>query len=485
MSVKKRSPRRSSSTRNPHGWKRRWVHESVEGRNEIEDLSELYKEFIRSSYTEKEAVGYLLRILDQRDFVDLSDEIPEKIPPGTGYYMVNRGSQIIVGVAGKMPPSEGFNIVASHLDSPRLDLKPLPVVGDQDTGLGMLRTHYFGGIKKYQWVNIPLALHGRVVRRDGEIIDLGPEDETTFVIPDLMVHLYGKTQANRKLKDGIRGEELVALASSGSLPDEDGCTRDPVVLDILENLYEKFGIVEEDLISSDLCLVPDYEPRDIGFDRGLIGSYGHDNKVSVFISTFPLIRMIEEGLVPDRWCFALNLDKEEVGSEGATGAKSSFLEDSVYGMMEAGKCGCRRRDMIRAFGRSYAISLDVKSARNPLFKGVQDTTNSARLGCGITITKYTGSRGKKGANDASAEMVGEIRRLFNRENIIWQMQETGKVDQGGGGTVAKFLASRNMDVIDNGVPLLSMHSPFEILSKADLWMSFKAIGVFYKEFRNP
>ena len=475
--------KRDKADKNPHGWKRRWVHESVEDNEGIADFASGYMDFLNTSRTEREAVEYFESLLLAHGFRDLSRDPTPTLEPGCGFYMVNRGREMIVGVAGEESPENGFNVIATHLDSPRLDLKPLPLDGDPDTGLGLLRTHYYGGIKKYQWVNIPLSLRGRVVKGDGEIIDLGRLDDSIFTIPDLLVHLYKKTQAKRKLSDGIRGEELVALTYSGKLADEDQ-RRSPVVGQVLDHLHERYGIVEEDLISSDLCLVPAYEPREVGLDRGLLGAYGHDNRVSAFTSNIPLVDMVDEGKIPRKWCFTLNLDKEEIGSEGQTGAKSAFLEKSAYNMLEAGDGTTRRRDLIRSFGRSYAISLDVKSARNPLFKGVQDSTNSARLGCGITITKYTGSGGKRGANDASAEMSGEIRRLYNSGDIVWQMQETGKVDQGGGGTVAKFLATRNMDVIDNGIPLLSMHSPFEIISKTDLWMVYKAMGKFLGDFRS-
>lgn len=470
--------------KDPFSWNRKWTVQEMKGSPEIEKISRRYMKALNAGRTERETVSYWKGILDKAGYIDISD-VPDSPPvAGQGFYYINRGKQMIVGVVGEAPLQNGMNIIATHLDSPRLDLKPRPVDGDSDTGLGILRTHYYGGIKKYHWVNIPLSLHGLIVKESGEIVNVRIGDrknDPVFVIPDLLPHLYRKTQGRRKLPDGIQGEELVALTGSGSIP-EDEDERPRVVMDVLRTLRRRFGVVEEDLISSELCLIPSWKPRELGLDKGMIVAYGQDNKVSCFCANEALLGLTNNKKAPSRWSMALHFDKEEIGSDGSTGAKSEFFELAVYRLLEWTGAKGKRSELNRTLGSSFAVSLDVKAGVNPIFKGVQDTHNSARLGAGITITKYTGKGGKSMANDASAEMVSAIRMLYNREGIIWQMQETGKVDQGGGGTVAKFLASRNMDVIDNGVPLLSMHSPYEVSSKGDVAMTVRALSVFVEKF---
>ncbi|MGA1822493.1 MAG: aminopeptidase [Thermoplasmatota archaeon] len=470
--------------KDPHSWIRRWSAQEMKGSPDIERISKRYMRSLDRGRTEREAVVYWKEIFDSAGYVDISN-IPDSPPvEGQGFYLINRGKQMMVGVVGKAPIRDGLNIIATHLDSPRLDLKPRPVDGDPDTGLGLLRTHYYGGIKKYHWVNIPLSLHGVIVKESGEIVNVRIGDrknDPVFVIPDLLPHLYGKTQGKRKLQDGILGEELVALTGTGSIPD-DADDKPSIVMDILRTLRRRYGVIEEDLISSELCLIPSWKPRELGLDRGMIAAYGQDNKVSCFCANEAILGITAAEKIPARWSMTLHFDKEEIGSDGSTGAKSEFLELALYRLLEWTGARGRRSEMNRTLSSSFAVSLDVKSGVNPIFKGVQDSHNSARLGAGITITKYTGKGGKSAANDASAEMVSAIRRLYNREGIVWQMQETGKVDQGGGGTVAKFLASRNMDVIDNGVPLLSMHSPYEVSSKSDIAMTVKAMSVFMEKF---
>lgn len=472
--VEKKKVRKKKA--DPNLWKRRWIYAEKPPSEEIEEISVRYKDHLSRAYTERETVDYWKEELKDRGFKDL--ERSRTLKPGDGFYLVNRGSSILVGIVGKKPLTEGANIVVSHVDSPRLDLKPRPVEADKDTGIGLLRTHYYGGIKKYHWVNIPLALKGRIFREDGTSIDvdIGTKDEDpVFLIPDLLPHLSKKAQNSRKLTDGIRGEELRVLLTSGDHADDED-----LVLNVIGTLKEKFDICEEDLISSDLCLVPAFKPRDIGLDRGLIGAYGHDNRVSSFAANNALLSLKNERGSPDRWCLSYCFDKEEIGSDGPTGAKSSFVELSFYQMLEMSGGSGSGRDLRRSMSRSFVLSADVKSGMNPNYRSVQDPNNSARLGAGITITKYTGKGGKSGANDASAEMVSSIRRLYNKHEIIWQMQETGRVDMGGGGTVAKFMAERNMDVLDTGIPLLSMHSPYEILAKTDLYMANRAFGEFFR-----
>jgi len=479
--VKKKVSRKA---KNPYSWKRSWAAEKRTDPMSIKRISELYMEFLDKAKTEREAVEYWEEKLLESGFIDITEGTKKGPKPGRGFYLINREKQIFAGIVGSREILDGLNIVLSHLDAPRIDLKPVPLDGDRDTGLGIIRTHYYGGIKKYHWVNIPLALHGRVVRGDGSTIDIKVgEDETepVFLIPDLEPHLSGKVQNGRKLSEGIKGEEMLVLAGSGSIPDDED-ERAGIVEEVLRLLHSGFGINEEDLISSDIALVPAWRAREIGLDKGLIGAYGHDNRVSSFCAMQALLDLVKQKTMPARWVLASNFDREEIGSEGNTGARSQSFEMSIYEMLNWVGYRGTRRELMNVMSRSFALSADVKSGMNPMFKSVQDPMNSARLGAGITITKYTGRGGKVGANDASAEMVGAIRRLFNEGGINWQMQETGRVDAGGGGTVAKFIAVRNMDVLDVGIPLLSMHSPFEVLSKLDVHTAYRAFSRFFSGF---
>ncbi|MCU0798484.1 MAG: aminopeptidase [Candidatus Thermoplasmatota archaeon] len=469
-----------------YSWERRWTAPEMGGKEGIEELASDYMGHLSRCRTEREAVAYWKEALLGAGFIDGDCTQVSRLSPGDGIFFTNRGKAISAFIAGSEGPDAGVNIIVTHLDSPRLDLKPLPIDGDKDTGLSFLKTHYYGGIKKYQWVNIPLSLHGRVVRSDGSFADIrlgdGP-DEPVFVIPDLAPHLSRKVQDGRRLMEGIKGEELLALSGMGRADMEKDEGRPSVVRQVLEHLNKEYGMVEEDLVSSELCLVPSWPPRDVGLDRGLIGAYGQDNRISSYCAMRALMDMKRHQIGPKRWGGVICFDKEETGSEGNTSARSMSLELTFYRLLElAGQRG-RRRDLSGSLRSSFALSADVKSGVNPVFKGVQDPTNSARLGAGLTITKYTGRGGKSGANDASAEMVSGIRRLFNKEGIIWQMQETGKVDMGGGGTVAKFLGERNMDVLDVGIPLLSMHSPLEVSAKVDLSMAVKGFKAFLEKYQ--
>ncbi len=465
----------------PHSWKRRFIFDVGAPTEIVDQISSDYIDHLSTVFTEREAVSYWRKELSLKGFKDLSRS--RKLKPGDGFYLVNREKGIVAGIAGSKGLTEGANIIVSHLDSPRLDLKPRPLSGDGDTGLGFLRTHYYGGIKNYQWVNIPLALKGRIVRQNGTFVDLdigtSPNDPV-LIVPDLEPHLSKKAQSFRKLSKGISGEELIALGASSTRSENDEGTH-PAVKKMLDHIKKEYNVIEEDLISSDLCLVPAWGPRELGLDRGLIASYGHDNRVSSFTSNRSLIEIKTSKKIPERWCISYSFDKEEIGSDGPTGAKSAFVELSLYKMLELLGSKGTGRELRSTMSGSFVLSADVKSGVNPTYRSVQDPHNSARLGAGLTITKYTGKGGKSGANDASAEMVSMIKRLFNKNDIVWQMQESGRVDEGGGGTVAKFMAERNMDVLDIGIPLLSMHSPLEVCSKADIYMAVKGFTAFYKD----
>jgi aspartyl aminopeptidase len=461
----------------PHSWKRRWSREQIADPAETANLAEGYKGFLDECRTERECVRWTSRSLRSLGFSDLSQNDLPPAEPGRGFFLANREGGIAFGRVGTEDFLSGTNLLVFHLDSPRLDLKPIPLAGDGDTGLGLVRTHYYGGIKKYHWVNIPLTLRGTLRRSDGTSVDVSGEG-WTLVIPDLEPHLSHKAQDHRKLPEGIQGEELVALAAQ-STPDPESDVQ-PVVRSMLESLNRTYGTTEEDLICSDLCLVPQFSPRDIGLDRGMVGAYGQDDRVSAF-SAF---RAVTGTPSPARWAVAIGFDKEEIGSDGPTGAKSAFLELLYYKLLDWTGHRGSRRELNMVFTRTFCISSDVKAAVDPIFKGVHDIQNAARAGSGITITKYTGSGGKAGTNDASAEMVHALRSHFANHEIAWQMQETGKVDEGGGGTVARFMAYRNMDVLDVGIPVFSMHSKFEVVSKADLHMAVKAFSAFFSDF-NP
>jgi aspartyl aminopeptidase len=392
-------------------------------------------------------------------------------------YTINRNKSIAVAVLGKRPIEDGLNIIASHIDVPRLDLKQNPLYEDDDTKLALFKTHYYGGIKKYQWVNIPLALHGKVVKGDGSEVDINigeSPDDPVFTITDLLPHLARKKQAKRALAEGIKGEELNILV--GSRPVSDKHAKKKVKLWILDYLNKNYGMVEEDFVSAELEIVPAGRARDIGFDRSLVGAYGHDDRICAYTS----LRALTDIKTPSRTGLALMFDKEEIGSEGSTGVKSRFLVNTIGDLIGLRNPGYPESMLRKALENSRALSSDVNAGINPNYKGVHETRNAARLGHGVVITKFTGSGGKYASNDASAEFMGAIRRLLNENKIIWQTAELGKVDEGGGGTVARFLAEHNMDVIDCGPPILSMHSPFEISSKIDIYSTYEAYRAFFE-----
>ncbi|MBW1838649.1 MAG: aminopeptidase, partial [Deltaproteobacteria bacterium] len=394
-------------------------------------------------------------------------------PPQSKIYKAHRKKAIGLAVIGKRSPVEGLRIIVSHIDSPRLDLKQNPLY--EEVSLAFLKTHYYGGIKKYQWVSRPLALHGKVIKKDGKELDVRigeDENDPVFTIADLLPHLARKTQYSKKLGDAIAGEKLNVLA--GSIPYPDKETQERIKLQVLDYLHKTFGLVEEDFVSAELELVPAGKARDIGWDRSFVGSYGQDDRICAYSSLLAMSEVTNlktTGLV-------LFLDKEEIGSEGNTSARSRFLEEMVADVFKQTGTPLEEYLLKQALMNSCAISADVNGALDPDYQEVHEKRNAAKLGYGVCITKFTGSGGKYASSDANAEYVGIIRRLFNQYNIVWQTGELGKVDEGGGGTVAKFLASYGMEIIDCGTSLLGMHSPFEISSKADAYMTYKAYKAF-------
>ena len=424
---------------------------------EVESYNQEYLKFLTQVKTEREAVEYFRARAGEAGGLELVE---------------NRGKALAVCRRGAIPLKDGVRIVVAHLDSPRLDLKANPLY--EDVELAMLKTHYYGGIKKYQWLARPLAIHGVVVREDGSQVNIvigEDEDEPCFTIEDLLPHLAGKAQYGKKIEDAFVGEKLNIIC--GSRPDL-RAKDEKVKRRILEFLHRKYGIVEQDFTSADIEAVPAGRAREVGFDRSLIGAYGQDDRACSW-AAFSAI--FDARKVPYT-TMTLLVDKEEIGSDGNTGAKSLFVEEVLWALGERLK-----QDIYpaRVLFRSRAISGDANGALDPDYPEVHEKTNAARMGYGVCITKFTGSRGKAGSSEAHAEYMGWIRSVLNRKGIPWQTGELGKVDEGGGGTVAKFLAEYGMDIVDAGPPLLSMHAPFELSSKVDVYATYLAYRAFMEE----
>lgn len=425
-----------------------------------------YKTFLDEAKTEREAVAAAVRQLEAKGFVPF--DYKKKYEAGEKVYAVNRGKSVIAAVVGTEPLENGVYIAAAHIDSPRLDLKPRPVY--EDSELALFKTHYYGGIKKYQWTAIPMALHGVVIGKDGTCTEVTvgeAEGDPVFCVTDLLPHLAGD-QMKRTLAEGVKGEELNILI--GSLPFQDDDVSEKVKLNLLNLLFEKYNIVEEDFLSAELEVVPAFKAKDIGFDRSMVGAYGHDDRVCAYTA----LRATLETEHPKKTAVLVLADKEEVGSDGNTGLKSAFLRYFIADL--AKPHGVEGRTVL---SHSECLSADVNAAFDPTFPEVAERRNTAYLNYGVVITKYTGARGKSGTSDASAEFTGKVRGLLDRTGVIWQTGELGKVDQGGGGTVAAYIANLNVDVIDLGVPVLSMHAPFEIVSKIDVYMAYRAFYEFF------
>ena len=426
-----------------------------------------YKQYLNAARTEREAVREAIAIAEAEGFVPFQPGMALKA--GDRVYLSNRGKALMLAVIGEQPLSEGCVIAGAHVDCPRLDLKQVPLY--EDTEMAYLKTHYYGGIKKYQWVTIPLELHGVVALKSGELVDvvIGKDpDDPQFVITDLLPHLAAD-QMKKTLAEGITGEGLNLLI--GSMPyDDEG--KDRVKLAILSLLYDDYGITEEDFLTAELVAVPAFETRDVGLERSLIGGYGHDDRVCAYAE----LRAILDLKTPRRTAVCILADKEEIGSEGVSGMKSRAFETFMEDL-----CAIQGVELRRCFEKSFCISADVCNAFDPNFPEVSEKRNEAKINYGMGICKYTGARGKSGTSDASAEVVAHLRRLFAENGVVWQLVELGKVDQGGGGTIAKFMAERNIDTIDAGVPVLSMHAPFEVVSKLDCWMTYKGVLAAYQE----
>ena len=436
-------------------------------RSAMESYCTDYKAFLDTSKTERLCAGEVVRLAEQAGYRPYVRGAAVK--PGDKVYLCNRGKSVLLAHIGEKPLAEGVQIAAAHIDSPRLDLKQNPLYESDE--LGFFKTHYYGGIRKYQWVTIPLELHGVVALKNGEVVRVsvgnGPDDPM-FTIDDLLPHL-ATDQVKKPLGEAIPAESLNILVGSRPLRDDEGSDR--VKLSVLELLNRKYGIVEEDFLSAELCAVPAFRAVDIGFDRSLIGAYGHDDRVCAYASLAALLQLG----TPERTAVCMLADKEEIGSEGVSGMKSrafdTFMEDL---------CQSQSVPLRACYEKSFCLSADVTAAYDPNFAEVYEKRNSAFVNYGMGLCKYTGARGKSGASDASAELVAYVRGVLDRADVVWQMAELGKVDAGGGGTVAMFMAERNIDTLDAGVPVLSMHSPFETVGKLDCYMTFKGVKAIYE-----
>ena len=448
----------------------------INSREVVFDFSEGYKKFLDGAKTEREFVTEGIKLVEKNGFVNA--EKKDKLTVGDKVYYVNRGKNLVLAVIGKEDIENGINYVVSHVDSPRLDLKGNPLYEDLD--LAYMKTHYYGGIKKYQWASLPLALHGVVVLASGEKVEItiGEKDEDpVFPIPDILPHLSAKIQGDRKTGEVIKGEELQIIV--GSIPSsiEDKDVKEKIKYTVLEILNRDYGMIEEDFISAELELVPAGRCRDLGFDKSMIGGYGQDDRICGYTSMMAIIDLKE---IPERTAVCFLADKEEIGSTGSTGLKSDYINYVTGDMIYKLKGNFNEMMLRKTLWNSNAMSSDVNAGIDPIFRSVHDAQNAAKIGYGVVVTKYTGARGKSGTNDADAEYVGKIRKMLNDAKVNWQIGELGKVDEGGGGTVAMYLAHLGINTIDIGPALLAMHSPFEVSSKLDVYETYRAYKVFFR-----
>ena len=447
-----------------------WECTEDDKKMKIFEFCDSYIEFLNNSKTEREIVKSTKKLIEQNGFKNIVEY--EKLVPGDKVYYINRNKSIYLAVIGEDSIEKGINIIGAHADSPRLDLKPNPLY--EEAGLAFLKTHYYGGIKKYQWTTIPLAIHGVISKPNGENIEVcigEDESDPIFTITDLLPHLASE-QMERKLKEGVKGEELNLLV--GSIP-YGANIAEAVKLNILKILNEKYGITEMDFVSSEIELVPAFKSRSMGLDRSMVAGYGQDDKVCVYTSLRAILN-IEK---PKTTAVCIISDKEEIGSMGNTGMESHVFDTFVSEILN--KLNVNRPNLLdQVFCNSKMLSADVDAAYDPIYSSAYEKNNSGYLGGGVGLNKYTGARGKSGASDANAEFVARIRGIFEENNIKYEVAELGKIDIGGGGPIAYILANKGVDVIDCGVPVLSMHAPYEVTSKFDIYEAYRGYEAFYK-----
>ncbi len=448
-----------------------WDNISDDTKHEIMKFSDEFIHYLNKGKTEREASSFIAEVLEKNGFVDLKDKMV--LLPGDKVYYVNREKAIYAAIIGAKPIEAGLNIIGSHIDSPRLDLKPNPLY--EDTGFAFFKTHYYGGIKKYQWTTIPLSIHGVIVKANGEKIKINigeDESDPIFTITDLLPHL-AQEQMEKKLKDGIAGESLNLLI--GSIPFGDEKISERVKLNILKILNDKYGITERDFSSAELELVPAFKARSLGFDSSMVAGYGQDDRVCSYTS----LRALLDTINPTKTAVCIFADKEEIGSMGNTGMESHVFDTFISELLN--KTNSNRPNLLdKVFCNSKMLSADVDAGLDPNYASVSEKNNAAYLGRGIGFNKYTGARGKSGASDANAEFVAQVRGILESNNISYQISELGKVDTGGGGTIAYILANKGIDVIDCGVPVLSMHSPYEVTSKFDIYEAYRTYAAFWR-----
>lgn len=433
----------------------------------VEEYCGGYRSFLDCGKTEREAV-------EASELMALAAGYKSFVPggelnPGDGVYAINRGKAVVYARIGRKPLAEGVRIAAAHVDAPRIDLKPYPLYEDGD--IALFKTHYYGGIRKYQWVALPLELHGVIAKKDGSVekVSVGADEgDPVFAVTDLLPHL-AKDQNAKTLGGAYTGENLNVLAGSTPYAEAES---DKYKLTVMSVLNEMFGMTEEDFLSSELSFVPAGKSRDVGFDRSMIGAYGQDDRVCAYSA---LTALLDGKEIPEYTSVCVLIDKEEIGSEGISGMQSEWFDTFMKDI-----CAAQGADVIRCYEKSVCLSADVSNAFDPNYPEVSDSRNNSQINQGAVLVKYTGAGGKSSANDASAELVAGMRSIFDGNGVIWQMGELGKVDQGGGGTVAKYMANRNIATVDVGVPVLSMHAPFEITSKLDVFMMYKAMKAFYE-----
>ena len=458
--------------------KNAWKKYSDEDKNNVFTFAEEYRTFISECKTERECVKKAVALAEKAGYRDLQEIIAanETLKAGDKVYAVNMKKAIVLFNIGSEPISTGMNILGAHIDSPRLDIKQNPMYEDSD--LVLLDTHYYGGIKKYQWVTLPLALHGVIAKKDGTVVKVNVGDkpgDPVFGVSDLLIHLSGE-QLEKKAAKVIEGENLDLLIGSIPMQTEDEKVKEKVKANIMNLLSKEYGIEEEDFLSAEIEVVPAGEARDYGFDRSMIMGYGHDDRVCAYPS-FEAMLVSED---PEITSVCLLVDKEEIGSVGASGMQSRFFENTVAEVMAAAG-SYSELALRRALANSRVLSSDVSAAFDPNFPSVMTKRNTAYFGKGLVFNKYTGSRGKGGSNDANAEYIGKLRNIMDTNEVSFQTAELGKVDQGGGGTIAYILANYGMNVIDSGVPVLNMHAPWEIISKVDLYEAYRGYIAFLKE----
>lgn len=452
-----------------------WLKVTKEENKAIEQLSKNYMDVLNTIKTERESVDYFSKIAQEKGFITLDNFLKlESDFAGKKVLFSNRGKSIILAIIGKKPMEKGINIVCGHIDSPRLDLKQNPLY--EDSGLAFLKTHYYGGIKKFHWFNIPLAIHGKVITIDGKMINIKIGDDANdpvLIIPDLLPHLSKKI-SDKKVSEAFPAENLNLVV--GNIPIDEK-EKEAVKINILNILNKKYGIIEEDFNSAELEIVPAFPPREAGFDKSFIAGYGQDDRISSFCA-FKSIMEIND---PKRTSLALLIDKEEIGSEGNSSIQSKFFELFLSEVIEKINGSYNEKMLKQCLYNSFAISSDVEVGFDPTYKEVFDLNNTAKLGHGLVLTKYAGHGGKYSTNDANAEYMGKIRKLFKENKVIFQFGSLGKIDEGGGGTISKFLANYGMEILDAGPPILGMHSPYELSSKFDLFQTYKAFKVFFQK----